>query len=259
MENRKKVALITGGTRGIGLGIARYLGAEGINLVLCGRKPTDEVEEVIDGLREMGTHVVYVKCDISSEKDKELLLDEVWKEYGQLNILINNAGVAPRERKDLLEATEEDYEWLMRINLQGPYFLTQAVANLMVQQKKEFPGFTGCIVNITSISAKVASVNRGEYCVSKAGLSMMSKLFATRLGEFNIPVYEVRPGIISTDMTSAVKEKYDKLFDEGLTIQPQWGTPDNIGRAVLSLVKGDFYYASGQVFTIDGGLTVPRL
>jgi NAD(P)-dependent dehydrogenase (short-subunit alcohol dehydrogenase family) len=259
MENRKKVALITGGARGIGLGIARYLGAEGIKLVLCGRKPAGEVEEVLEGLREIGTHVIYVKCDISSEKERAHLLNEIWKEFGQLNILINNAGVAPRERKDLLEATEEDFEWLMRINLQGPYFLTQAVANLMLEQKKKSAGFSGCIVNVTSVSAEVASVNRGEYCVSKAGLSMMSKLFATKLGEYNIPVYEVRPGIIKTDMTSGVTEKYDKLIDEGLTIQPKWGTPDNIGRAVLSLVKGDFSYASGQVFTIDGGLTVPRL
>jgi NAD(P)-dependent dehydrogenase (short-subunit alcohol dehydrogenase family) len=259
MEKRKKVALITGGARGIGLGIARYLGAEGIKLVLCGRKSPEEVKEVIDGLKEIGTHVIYVKCDISSAEDRKRLLDEIWKEFGQLNILINNAGVAPRERKDLLEATEEDFEWLMKINLQGPYFLTQSVANLMIQQKAESSGFSGSIVNVTSISAEFASVNRGEYCVSKAGLSMMSKLFATKLGEHNIPVYEVRPGIIKTDMTSGVTEKYDKLIDEGLTIQPQWGTPDNIGRAVLSLVKGDFSYASGQVFTIDGGLTVPRL
>lgn len=259
MENRKKVALITGGTRGIGLGIARYLGADGINLVLCGRKPESEVEEVIEGLKEMGTHVIYIQCDISSEKERARLLDETWKEYGQLNILINNAGVAPRERKDLLEAKEEDFEWLMRINLQGPYFLTQAVANLMLKQKEESSGFSGCIVNVTSISAEVASVNRGEYCVSKAGLSMMSKLYAARLGQYDIPVYEVRPGIISTDMTSGVTDKYDKLIEEGLTIQPRWGTPDNIGRAVSSLVKGDFSYASGQIFTIDGGMTVPRL
>jgi NAD(P)-dependent dehydrogenase (short-subunit alcohol dehydrogenase family) len=259
MEKRKKVALITGGARGIGLGIARYLGAEGISLVLCGRKSPEDVNEVLEGLREMGIHVIYVKCDISSKKDREHLLNEIQKEFGQLNILINNAGVAPRERKDLLEATEEDFEWLMRINLQGPYFLTQSVANLLLEQKQKISGFSGCIVNVTSISAEVASVNRGEYCVSKAGLSMMSKLFATKLGEHNIPVYEVRPGIIQTDMTSGVTDKYDKLIEEGLTIQPQWGTTDNIGRAVLSLVKGDFSYASGQVFTIDGGLTVPRL
>jgi 3-oxoacyl-[acyl-carrier protein] reductase len=176
-----------------------------------------------------------------------------------LHVLVNNAGVAPKVRADILEASEESFERLIKINLQGPYFLTQAVANWMVSQKNADPAFEGCIVNISSISASVASPNRGEYCISKAGISMATKLWAVRLSEFGIPVYEVRPGIIKTDMTAAVQAKYDALIAEGLLLQPRWGLPEDVGRAVAMLVRGDMAYSTGQVFVVDGGLTVERL
>jgi NAD(P)-dependent dehydrogenase (short-subunit alcohol dehydrogenase family) len=167
--------------------------------------------------------------------------------------------VAPKVRADILEATEESYERVMKINLQGPYFLTQAAANWMVEQQKADASFGGCIVNISSVSATVASTSRGEYCISKAGVSMATQLWAARLGEFNIPVYEIRPGIIQTDMTAAVKEKYDKLIGQGLLVQARWGVPEDIGKAVAMLARGDLAYSTGQVILVDGGQTVQRL
>jgi NAD(P)-dependent dehydrogenase (short-subunit alcohol dehydrogenase family) len=160
---------------------------------------------------------------------------------------------------DILEATEESYERVMRINLQGPYFLTQAAANWMVSQRKADATFRGSVVNISSISATVASPSRGEYCVSKAGVSMATRLWAARLAEFGITVYEIRPGVVMTDMTAVVKEKYDKLIAEGLLLQPRWGQPEDIGRAVAMVARGDLAYSTGQVIMVDGGLTLPRL
>jgi 3-oxoacyl-[acyl-carrier protein] reductase len=162
-------------------------------------------------------------------------------------------------RADILEATEESFDEVLAINLRGPYFLTQSVAKWMIEQHKADASFWGCVVNVSSISADVASVNRGEYCISKAGVAMATKLWATRLGEFGIPVYEVRPGVIKTDMTAGVSAKYDQLLSSGLTIQPRWGTAEDVGRAVAALTRGDFPYSSGSVFMVDGGLTVQRL
>ena len=159
----------------------------------------------------------------------------------------------------MLSTTEESFDEVISTNLKGNYFLTQDAANWMIKQKQTDANYSGCIINVSSISATVASVNRGEYCISKAGISMATQLFAVRLGEFNIPVYEVRPGIISTDMTAGVKEKYDKLIEEGLCVQKRWGEPDDVGKVVASLAKGDFMYSTGQVIMIDGGLTIPRL
>jgi NAD(P)-dependent dehydrogenase (short-subunit alcohol dehydrogenase family) len=162
-------------------------------------------------------------------------------------------------RADILEATEESYERVMRINLQGPYFLTQAVARWMIEQQGEQAHFEGCIVNISSVSATVASPSRGEYCISKAGVSMATRLWAVRLGEYGIPVYEVRPGVIETDMTRAVQARYDQLIEEGLLVESRWGLPEDVGRAVATLVRGDLPYATGQVLLVDGGLTLQRL
>ena len=173
--------------------------------------------------------------------------------------MVNNAGIAPKERRDVLETTEESFDDVVSTNLKGNYFLTQQAANWMIEQKNSDVAFKGCIINVSSISATVASVNRGEYCVSKAGMSMSTQLFAVRLGEFDIPVYEVRPGIISTDMTSGVKAKYDKLIEDGLTVQKRWGFPDDVGSVVASLATGNFPYSTGQVIMVDGGLTIPRL
>ena len=198
-------------------------------------------------LRNLGAEVLYIRADIGAPEERRRIIPQVRERLGRLHVLVNNAGVAPRERRDLLEASEESFEWVMRINLQGPYFLTQEAAGWMIAQKKESDGYTACIVNITSISAAVASVNRGEYCISKAGLAMATTLWAVRLAEFGIPVYDIRPGIIKTDMTAGVQAKYDALIAGGLLLQPRWGQPGDVGKAVAMLARGDLGYSTGQV------------
>ena len=255
----KRVALVTGGTRGIGFGVATALGHEGFNLCICGLRSAEAAEESLAKLRTTGAEVLYVRADIGSKTDRAALLQAIEAHYGALHVLVNNAGVAPEVRTDILEATEESFERLMRINLQGPYFLTQAAAKWMIRQKKNDPAHAGCIINVTSMSAEVASVNRGDYCVSKAGLGMATKLFAARLGEFGISVYEIRPGIIATDMTAGVASKYDALIANGLLVEPRWGRPEDIGRAAAMLARGDLPYGTGTILHVDGGLTLPRL
>jgi NAD(P)-dependent dehydrogenase (short-subunit alcohol dehydrogenase family) len=255
----KRVALVTGGSRGIGLGIAQHLAQNGFNLVINGMRNEEFVNETLIALRLLGAEVIYCQGDIASKEAREQMLDKIKTHFGRLNVLVNNAGVAPKERNDILAATEESFDYVVSTNLKGTYFLTQAAANWMIEQKSSNSNFAGSIITISSISATVASVNRGEYCVSKAGLGMMTQLFATRLGEFNIPVYEVRPGVIKTDMTEGVTAKYDKLIAEGLMVQNRWGFPEDIGKAVAAIAKGDVPYSTGQVFMIDGGLTIARL
>ncbi|MBD3346203.1 MAG: 3-ketoacyl-ACP reductase [Chitinivibrionales bacterium] len=254
-----KVALITGGCRGIGLGISRRLAAEGYAVAACGIREKDSVGEVLEELGQYGAEPLYVRADISDAVHREGLVAAVKDRFGRCDVLVNNAGVAPLVRNDILEATEESFERVMKINLHGPYFLTQAVARWMIEQRKFVDEFSGCIINISSISATVASPSRGEYCISKAGIGMATMLWAARLGEYDIPVYEIRPGIIQTDMTAGVKEKYDKLIGDGLCVQPRWGFPEDVGKAAASLVRRDFPYSTGQVIMVDGGLTVQRL
>jgi len=254
----KRVALITGGSRGIGFGIAKDLAQNGFDLAVNGVREEKIVADVLEELRNTGADVLYCQGDVSLTADRKKIVEQVKKHYGKLHVLVNNAGVAPKERKDILETTEESFDRLMATNLKSTYFLSQHVANWMIEQKKADTLFIACIINISSVSATVASVNRGEYCVSKAGMSMVTQLFAVRLGEFDIPVYEVRPGVIYTDMTAAVKEKYDKLIGEGLTVQKRWGYPDDIGKAVSALALGNFPYSTGQVIMIDGGITLLR-
>ena len=256
---RKNTAFITGGSRGIGFGIALELAKAGYNLAINGMRPENAVQEAIQELKALGADVIYCQGDIASKEARIAMLEKIKAHYGSLNVLINNAGVAPKERKDILEASEESFEYLMTTNLQGPYFLTQAAANWMIAQKQQDEDFKACIINISSISATVASVNRGEYCVAKAGLSMATQLFASRLGEYNIPVYEVRPGVIHTDMTAGVTEKYDKLIAGGLCVQNRWGETSDVAKAVVALSAGYFAYSTGQVIMVDGGLTLPRL
>ncbi len=255
----RKVAMVTGAARGIGLGIAESLAREGFDLGICDIQQEAEAAPALAQLRRLEAETVYFQADISSAEARMRLVAEARAKLGRLNVLVNNAGVAPRERKDLLEATVESYDWVMRVNLQGPYFLTQAIANWMIEQQRGSPDFSGCIINISSISATVASTNRGEYCISKAGLAMATSLWAARLAEYGIPVYEIRPGIIQTDMTAAVRAKYDKLISEGLLLQARWGLPEDVGRAVAMLVRGDLAYSTGQVIYIDGGFSVKRL
>lgn len=255
----KRVALVTGGSRGIGLGIAKCLAKQNFDLAINGMRKEEDVLSSLEELKALGADVVYCRGDVGSAEERQGIMDKIKAHYGRLNVLVNNAGVAPKERKDILEATEESFDYVLKTNLNSAYFLSQLAANWMIEQKGKADDFTGSIINVSSISATVASVNRGEYCVAKAGMSMATQLFAVRLGEFNIPVFEVRPGVIATDMTSGVKEKYDKLIGEGLMVQPRWGLPEDVGLAVTALAKGDFPYSTGQVIMVDGGLTLPRL
>jgi 3-oxoacyl-[acyl-carrier protein] reductase len=254
----RKIALITGGSRGIGFGIAKHLAASGFDVAINGVRSEEAVLDAMNELRSIGAEVLYCRGNTGLAESRKNILQQVKDHFGKLHVLVNNAGIAPKQRRDLLEMTEESFDDVMNINLKGSFFLAQQSANWMIEQKKEDHEFAGCIINISSVSANVASVNRGEYCISKAGLSMVTQLLAVRLGEYNIPVYEVRPGIISTDMTAGVKEKYDKLIAEGLTVQKRWGYPDDVGKAVSSLAQRNFPYSTGQVIMIDGGLTLRR-
>lgn len=248
-----RVALVTGGTRGIGLGIARAVAAEGWSLALCGVRPPDQVQETIDSFEG---NAAYFQCDVSSRTDRERLVEAIGSRWGSVDALINNAGRAPRVRADILDAEEENFEWLLRTNLQGPYFLTQSMVRQMLASK---PRTMRSIVFVTSVSAEMVSTMRGDYCVSKAGLAMTTQLFAARLATSDIQVYEVRPGIIATDMTAPVREMYDQRIAHGLIPEGRWGQPEDVGRVVAALLRGDAPYATGSVIHVDGGLTIPRL
>jgi len=254
-----KIALITGGSRGIGLGIAIELAKAGFDLAINGMRDEISVKPVLDELRVFGVEVAYFQGDVSEKEDRQRMVDAVLNRFGKMNVLVNNAGIAPPERKDILEATEESFDLVLNTNLRGPYFLTQLVANKMIVSKKQWMDEFFCIINVSSVSAMVASVNRGEYCISKAGIAMATKLWASRLGEFDIPVYEIQPGVIRTDMTAGVQQKYDQLFANGLAIQPRWGTPSDIGKVTVAMATGSMPYSTGQVVLVDGGMTVPRL
>ena len=274
-----KIALITGGSRGIGFGIAEKLAAEKWDLVINGVREETAVTEPLAQLRALGVRVGYARGDVGSAEGRAAIYKATHDFLasspdakrqdeprcssqsvgGSINLLVNNAGVAPKVRADLLETSEDSYDYVVNTNLRGVFFLTQTFARDMVAARKADPAFSATIVNITSVSATMVSINRGEYCIAKAGLSMMSQLFAARLGADGIPVYEVRPGVIKTDMTAGVTAKYDKLISEGLSIQPRWGYPEDVGKAVAALARGDFPFSTGQVIMVDGGLIVPRL
>ena len=257
-----KVALVTGGTRGIGLGIAKRLAAAGLHVVITGRRDKADIQ---DAMNDVATSFVnpkqrveYLKADVSSIEDRKVMLDAIEASFGRLDVLVNNAGIAPRIRADVLEATEASFDELISTNLKGPYFLTQAVANGMIRQQ-EIAREHRCIINVSSVSATVASINRGDYCISKAGIAMATKLWAAKLTQYGIGVYEVQPGVIATDMTAGVKGKYDALIEGDLLLDKRWGTPDDVGLAVAMLATGQLPYAPGAVLVLDGGLTLPRL
>jgi NAD(P)-dependent dehydrogenase (short-subunit alcohol dehydrogenase family) len=254
-----KIAFITGGTRGIGFGVALALGKAGFDLAVNGMRNEGDVTDALEELRNLGVNVAYFQGNVAVSEDRQAMLDKILSHFGAVNVLVNNAGIAPRERADILNAKEEIWDEVMEINLKGPYFLTQIFANYFVEKKLENPLFEASIINISSISAFVASVNRGEYCISKAGIAMATKLWATRLGEYDIPVYEIQPGIIKTDMTAGVVEKYDKLFQEGISLQRRWGLPDDVGKVAAMLAQGNMPYATGQAIKVDGGLHIQRL
>ncbi|MDO8587260.1 MAG: 3-ketoacyl-ACP reductase [Armatimonadota bacterium] len=256
----RQVALITGGSRGIGRGIALALAGVGYDVAINHFDPDETAaEQTRKEIEALSRKCRAWKGDISSASDRADLLENVRREFGRLDLLVNNAGVAPLQRVDMLEATEESFDRLIGINLKGPYFLTQAVADWMIEQRKADPDRALSIINISSISAYTSSPSRGEYCISKAAVSMMTKLYADRLAECNINVYEIQPGIIATDMTAGVKDKYDKLIAEGVTPIKRWGTPEDIGKAVAAIAQGLFPFSTGQVFNVDGGFHLRRL
>lgn len=250
------VALISGSSRGIGRGIALELAKHGRHDVVINYVGNEaaarECQELCREAAGGGVRVVVIRADISLASDRERLISFVGAEFGRLDLLVNNAGVAPDVRADLLEAGEESFDRLININLKGPYFLTQAAARLMMESTP-LADLPRAIVNVTSISAFTVSTNRGDYCVAKAGLAMMTKLYAVRLASEGINVFEIQPGVIETDMTGGVKEKYDKLFAEGLAPINRWGQPGDIAKAVVAVATGLFPYSTGQVFNVDGG------
>ncbi|MFX0057694.1 MAG: 3-ketoacyl-ACP reductase [Candidatus Hodarchaeota archaeon] len=260
-----KVALITGSTHGIGKAIALELAKKGFKIVINGastEKLSEDYIKLLSEIYEKGleSDYVFIQADISSKENRKLLINKIKEKFNRIDVLVNNAGVAPLERNDILKATEESFDRVISINLKGPYFLTQTIANWMIELQKELePEYLPYIINISSISSYTSSSNRGEYCISKAGVSMMTKLFADRLGEFNIPVYEISPGIINTPMTEKVHEKYDKLIKDGLTPLKRWGQPIDVAKAVVAIVKGLFPYSTGSVLEIDGGFHLHRL
>jgi NAD(P)-dependent dehydrogenase (short-subunit alcohol dehydrogenase family) len=257
--SKRRVALVTGGSRGIGLGIARSLADDGFDLAINGVREAAQVANALDPLRQRGVEVHYCRGDVSVTADRQAIIDSVRSKFARLDVLVNNAGVAPLVRDDILVSTEESYDRVMGINLKGPYFLTQIAAQWMVEQKKADAAFRGVVINVTSVNATEASINRGEYSISKAGLAMATQLWAHRLAEFGILVYEVRPGIVRTDMNAQVREKYDRLIASGAIVENRWGEPEDIGRAVAMLARGDLTYATGNVLKIDGGMTIRRL
>ncbi len=256
----RRIALITGGSRGIGYGCAEHLARADFDLAINGVREEKEAAPALKALRKLGAKVVYCRGDISLAKERTAIIERVREKFGRLHVFVSNAGVAPKVRADVLETSEASWDHVVGANLKGGFFLTQAAAKWLVEQKQADPkGFHGCIIIVSSISATVVSTNRGEYCVSKAGLAMVAALFAARLGEYDIPVYELRPGVIKTDMTAGVTAKYDKLLGEGLAVTRRWGTPDDVGRAAAALAHGDFPYSTGAVIMVDGGLVMPRL
>lgn len=255
----RPIALVTGGSRGIGLGVAKSLAQAGFDLAINGIRAESETETVMKELSALGAQVLYCRGNVAIDTDRIAVIDQVRKYFGALHLLVNNAGMAPRERRDILDSTEASFDEVVAANLKGTYFMSQLAARWMIEQKAKDPAGFYFLINVSSISATTASVNRGEYCISKAGIAMVTRLFATRLGEYDIPVYEIRPGIIETDMTSGVKEKYDRLIAEGICLQKRWGKPADIGDCVKALAEGLFRYSTGQVFTVDGGLQIERL
>ena len=269
MPNR--VALVTGASRGIGRAIAVALATAGCDVMInyvsnqaAAEDAKAEVQAAAPNIR-----VSLCQADISTLADHEKLLNAVRDEFGRLDYLVNNAGVASNKRVDLLDATPESFDRLISINLRGPYFLSQAVARWMIEQSKTYQSgdraphsqeaYKPAIINITSVSAFAASPERGDYCVSKAGLAMMTQLYAVRLANEGVNVYEIRPGVITTDMTVNVKDKYDQMIDAGLTPIRRWGTPEDVGRAVAAIVSGGLPFSTGEVINVDGGFHITRL
>jgi NAD(P)-dependent dehydrogenase (short-subunit alcohol dehydrogenase family) len=259
MDN-DRVAVVTGGSRGIGRGIVEALAAQGFSVVINYRANADSAEAVRKRSLALGApRATTIEADVSDLNDGRKLLERTLQSFGRVDVWVNNAGVAPSARLDLLETTPESWDRVLGVDLRGPFFLTQAVARAMIESAPAQAGAEPQIIFITSISSSTASVNRGEYCVAKAGLSMVAQLFAVRLAEFGIRVSEVRPGLIATDMTAAVHPDYSRRIEAGLSPIRRWGTPEDVGRAVAAIASGSTPFSTGNVVYVDGGLHLRRL
>lgn len=255
-----KVALVTGGSRGIGRGICLALAALGWNLVVNYRSDIEAARQVEQAAHAQGGEALLIQADLADLASLESMVDQTLERFKRIDLLVNNAGVGPRKRVDMLQTSVESFDEVLGINLRGPFFLTQRVANEMIRLMKSGEIQDAKIINISSISAYTSSPSRAEYCISKAGLSMTTGLWADRLAEYGIQVYEIRPGIIATDLTSVVKEKYDRMIlEEGLTPIRRWGQPEDVGKAVAAIASGLLPFSTGEVINVDGGFHLHRL
>lgn len=254
-----KVALITGAARGIGNAAAVQLAGEGYAVAVIDVIEEEKVSENTAKVKAYGNPFIYVRGDITSDLSRKEIVGKVMDSFGRIDVLVNNAGVAPKVRMDILNTTEESMDFVLGVNLKGTFFLTQLIANIMVEETGKVQGIAPKIINISSMSSYTSSTQRGEYCISKAGVSMITTLFADRLAEYGINVYEIRPGIILTDMTSVVKAKYDALIENGLTPIKRWGYPEDIANAVSVLCSGKLDFSTGEVINVDGGFHIRRL
>ncbi len=254
-----KVALVTGASRGIGHATAAQLASEGYAIAAVGTSEESSITESLEKVKEWGNPFIYVKGNIALKDDRKRILESVLEHFGRIDVLVNNAGVAPKIRMDILETTEDSMEHVLGVNLKGTFFLTQLVANLMIEEIQRIPGLSPQIINISSVSAYTSSVQRAEYCISKAAVSMITTLYADRLAEYGIGVFEIRPGVINTDMTSVVKEKYDQMIRNGLTPIKRWGQPQDIANAVSVICSGKLGFSTGEVINVDGGFHIRRL
>jgi NAD(P)-dependent dehydrogenase (short-subunit alcohol dehydrogenase family) len=259
MVAEQRVALVTGASRGIGRSIAVALAAKGWAVVINFRRDAAAAAETLRLVETAGGRGLLVQADVALAADRSRLAEQILATFGRLDLLVNNAGVAPRQRVDILETDEASYDEVLAVNLKGPFFLTQAVAQVLMALLRAGTIKEAKIINIGSISAYASSVNRAEYCLSKAGLAMMTALYADRLAAEGISVYEVRPGIVETDMTRAAREKYDRLIAEGLTPIRRWGQPGDVALAVVALAEGYFPFSTGEVLNVDGGFHLRRL
>jgi len=258
--NNKPVAVITGASRGIGRSVAIALASEGYDIAAIARSVDSEgMENLGPEVEKRGAQFFPIGLDISCTSCQTEVVTNILERYGRVDMLINNAGVAPLQRNDVLDMTEESYERVMNINLKGPVFFAQKIAREMIWLKNQITDYYPVIVFITSVSAIRSTTNRSEYCISKAGLSMVSTVFADRLSSEKILVYEVRPGIIETDMTAKLRDKFDKRICDGLVPQKRWGLPEEVGKAVASIARGDWSFSTGMVFEISGGLNINKL
>lgn len=254
----KKTAIVTGGSRGIGFATAKQLGKDGFNIVIVDMNAEEEYIDNFKKLGEEGTEYLYIQGNICSQADRGRVVEAAVERFGGIHVLVNNAGVAPKVRSDLLDMTEESFDRVIGVNTKGTMFFTQAVAKQMLKQPLE-DGKRGTIVNVSSCSAEVSSTGRGEYCVSKAGVSMLTLLYADRLAGEGILVHEVRPGVIATDMTETVKAKYDSMFENGIFPIARWGLAEDVAKAISAFCSDKFNYTTGNYVDIDGGFHIKRL